>query len=176
MGDLSASWKGETGPFQRPSERVQEAVLCTAWCAVHCENKRRWGHEYNSVHGEQCIVESLCMVLGVMCIATSLWRHHGSSINKSVQIWAWIRVNGNISSFCELCINNFQEILSHFKYEIRKTCGTIASYGQDDLRIFLDFYCLAVNIIKNYGRCNSSYHGFVMREVSVNSTSLYETN
>ena len=31
MGGLSASWKGVTGPFQRPSERVQEAVLCTAW-------------------------------------------------------------------------------------------------------------------------------------------------
>ena len=31
MGDLSASCKGDTGPFQRPSERVQEAVLCTAW-------------------------------------------------------------------------------------------------------------------------------------------------
>ena len=30
MGDLSASCKGKTGPFQRPSERVQEAVLCTA--------------------------------------------------------------------------------------------------------------------------------------------------
>ena len=45
VGDLSASCKGDTGPFQGPSERVQEAVLCTActfrmyfeyiWLALH---------------------------------------------------------------------------------------------------------------------------------------------
>ena len=30
MGDLSASGKGKSGPIQMPSERVKEAVLCTA--------------------------------------------------------------------------------------------------------------------------------------------------
>ena len=35
MEDLSASCKGDTGPFQMPSERAQVAVLCTAWSYVH---------------------------------------------------------------------------------------------------------------------------------------------
>ena len=30
-GTYQPAVKGKTGPFQRPSERVQEAVLCTAW-------------------------------------------------------------------------------------------------------------------------------------------------
>ena len=43
MGDLSASCKGDTGPFQRLSERAQEAVLCTAcfstWISNHMPSK-----------------------------------------------------------------------------------------------------------------------------------------
>ena len=52
MGDLSASCKRYTGPFQRPSERVQEAVLCTAcimlmWCRPHNRYPiaHLWGHD-----------------------------------------------------------------------------------------------------------------------------------
>ena len=35
--------------------------------------------------GESCIVENLCMVLLVTCIATPLWRHNDSGVTKSTQ-------------------------------------------------------------------------------------------
>ena len=35
--------------------------------------------------GEPCIVENLCMVLWVMCIATPLWRHNDYGVTKSTQ-------------------------------------------------------------------------------------------
>ena len=35
--------------------------------------------------GESCIVENLCMVLYVTCIATPLWRHSDSGVTKSPQ-------------------------------------------------------------------------------------------
>ena len=63
--------------------------------------------------GESCIVENLCMVLYVMCIATPLWRYNDSGVTKSTQ-----NMNGNMFK-CEIiwivrCVNcvsiDFDEI------------------------------------------------------------------
>ena len=43
----------------------------------------KWSSEAGG--GESCIVENLCMVLKVTCIATPLWRHNNSSVTKSTQ-------------------------------------------------------------------------------------------
>ena len=63
--------------------------------------------------GESCIVENLCMVLYVTCIATPLWRHNDSGVTKSTQ-----NMNANMFK-CEIiwivcCVNcvsiDFNEI------------------------------------------------------------------
>ena len=66
---------------------------------------------------ESCIVENLCMVLYVTCIATPLWRHNDSGVTKSPQnmnanmfkweiIWIVRFVNCVSIDFNEIYVNS----------------------------------------------------------------------
>ena len=74
--------------------------------------------------GESCIVENLCMVLYVTCIATPLWRHNDSSVTKSTQ-----NMNANIDKLGIIWIVRFVNCASIYFDEIyfnsNKNSGSI---------------------------------------------------
>ena len=90
---------------------------------------------------ESCIVENLCMVLYVTCIATPLWRHNDSSVTKSTQ-----NMNANINKleiiwigFVNCASKDFDEIYVNSNKNSgsimwERAFWIIASHGYTTLR------------------------------------------
>ena len=63
--------------------------------------------------GESCIVENLCMVLCVTCLATPLWRHNDFGVTKSTQ-----NMNANMFEWEIISMIRFVNCVSIDFYEI----------------------------------------------------------
>ena len=129
--------KGPRGSVNAPTRRVHWRIRVAPEC-LQSHNARyiMLKSEYNMnylvlIHyeaeiyrrsseaggGESCIVENLCMVLYVTCIATPLWHHNDSSATKSTQnmnaninklefIWIVRFVNCALIDFDEIYVNS----------------------------------------------------------------------